>query len=172
MKPSGKLILNLQRSMMDVLLLVEKQLDGTASGRVLPINGSFMPLHDGNGRSSRHRLPSGPIEPVILTNASFQPTALQQKDFAFFLQCHLPQASYHRISQANEIIHYLKDGERLLQFSHNTIRGSVELWSELQAITESFEHLNHPKRYDFTFSYDHDGHQYLQYQDQRWMIAP
>ncbi len=169
--PGGLLLMNLQRNLANVMLLLEKDEQGAIAGKILPLKASFMPLHDGSGAYYRCPVPHEPIEPMLQelsSPPSFQPANLSHKEFAFFLQCHLPQA--RRSTYAD--FQYLEDpsSRRLIQFYHGTVRGSQSLWQELQAIDKDYRMLGCPKRQDFSCEIA-ANHQYIiVYKDRRWII--
>src|SRR6266571_1726633 len=114
---------------------------------------AFMPLHHGAGAYVRVEIPHHPIEPVLNTNShTIHAIAsnLLNKDFAFFLQCHLPQARRH----AYKTMSYLEEpiSNRLLQLGEHAARGSQSLWQELLTVEKQYRTLGKPRRETFRFA--------------------
>lgn len=169
--PGGLLLMNLQRNLANIMLLLKKAEQGVIAGKILPIKASFMPLHDGTGAYYRCPVPHKPIEPVLQelsSPPSFQPSNLSHKEFGFFLQCHLPQA--RRSTYAD--FQYLEDPstQRLIQFYQGTVRGSQSLWQELLAIDKDYRLLGCPKRQEFSYEIDANHQHVITYKDRQWII--
>ncbi|MFL5702302.1 MAG: hypothetical protein ACJ8AG_05665 [Ktedonobacteraceae bacterium] len=169
--PGGLLLMNLQRNLANIMLLLKKDGKGAIAGKILPIKASFMPLHDGTGAYYRCPVPHEPIEPVLQelsSPPSFQPSNLSHKEFGFFLQCHLPQARRSTYTD----FQYLEDPstQRLIQFYQGTVRGSQSLWQELLAIDKDYRLLGCPKRQDFSYEIDTNHQHVITYKDRCWII--
>ena len=170
--PGGLLIVNLQRPLLNVILLIKKQ-DKTMSGQVTRCRGMFMKLHDGE-RVEPAKRPRGLINPVIerLTAGSFCPKNLFNTDFAFFLQCHLPAAMAYRMTKGQEQFSYLYDQstERVIRFDTEVVRGSHDLWQQLCSIALAFQRLGQPGRFEYIFQITDDGRQVFRLGEHCWQM--
>jgi hypothetical protein len=110
-----------------------------------------------------------------LSSASFHPANLFNKDFAFFLQCHLPSAMAYRMTKGQEQFTYLYDPqtERVIRFDFDTevVRGSVELWRQLCSIALAFQRLGQPPRSAYIFEMKEDGQQLFRLGEHSWRIV-
>jgi len=164
----GRLILNVRRNLMNIMLLVEKDQCGDITGQILPFGANFMMLYDGASPHQRVSVPQEPIAPVLHSDVTrlFVPSNLNHPDFGFFLQCHLPGARQLAYKQ----FIYLEDASsgRLIQFEGNEVRGDASLWQELVEAAGLFQQLGFPKCQDVTFRVD-QGRQLMLLGNQQWV---
>jgi protein-L-isoaspartate(D-aspartate) O-methyltransferase len=173
--PEGLLLMNLKSTLANIMLLVSKQLDGAVQGSILPYGGNFMELHDGSGDSTKPSVPLGPIKPIIEETShehALYPHALQEDyEFRFFLYCHFPEMQRYRIWKGEQLFQYLADlrSRRLVQFYHDSVRGSSRLWEQLQEVGQQWLHLGKPKRQQYTMKIEQNRH-LMVLGDQQWLL--
>jgi protein-L-isoaspartate(D-aspartate) O-methyltransferase len=170
----GLLLMNLQSTLVNVMLLIAKQPDGSASG-IVPYEGVFMGLHDGSGerRITDYPVPRDERGPTLgpklgpISEGSVFPEELKRNyDLRLFLYCHFPRLQRFRHWQADVPVDYLADYQkgtppRFVQFYRHEVRGHASLWEEVRPVGEKWKQAGEPtpSAYRFTFAQgEHRAH--------------